>query len=58
MLKVIGILTTKEIANTRKEVCNACEFLVKGAFDGCSKCGCFIVSKTALRNSSCPLNKW
>lgn len=42
----------------RLSVCEACEFLVRGKSDRCSKCGCFVKWKTALESWHCPIGKW
>ena len=44
--------------NQRKErldICVKCEFFVGSR---CSKCGCFMATKTKFRSSKCPINKW
>jgi hydroxymethylpyrimidine pyrophosphatase-like HAD family hydrolase len=48
---------THEEANSRKAICNTCEFYDKNG-DRCTKCGCFMAVKTYLKASSCPVGKW
>jgi hypothetical protein len=47
---------SEEIKEERMAICRECPFL---KFTGqCSKCGCFMDSKTKLPNASCPIGKW
>ncbi len=47
----------KEEAKKRMEICATCD-----KFDSsttrCKECGCFMIAKTLLPFSDCPLNKW
>jgi hypothetical protein len=47
---------TDTIAAERFAICKSCPELK--AMDRCSKCGCFMESKTKLPNADCPLGKW
>lgn len=42
-------------AQRRLGICQACEF-----FTGkrCLKCGCFMIAKTKLATTACPIGKW
>jgi hypothetical protein len=46
----------------RLNICNACEYILKGPDDKdrCRLCGCWIKSTTKHPNSKCPLDppKW
>jgi hypothetical protein len=47
----------KTIAKKRMLVCFECEKYNK-ATTQCKECGCVMLLKTLLMDSSCPLNKW
>ena len=47
---------SKDIANVRLTICNACPSLTKAKT--CKECGCFMVAKTKLKDAVCPLGKW
>ena len=49
--------TDEKTMQSRLEICNTCEFLIKKTTT-CKKCGCFMVAKTKLANATCPLGKW
>jgi len=47
----------------RLNICKSCEYLIKpiinkGTTGTCSKCGCFLDSKTTYFLSECPEKKW
>jgi hypothetical protein len=48
--------TTKEIADYRLKICEACPEL--SSTRNCNVCGCFVDAKTKLLVSECPLKKW
>ena len=52
-----AILAVEEKSNSRLEICNSCEFLIKEQ-TRCSKCGCFMKTKVRLETASCPIQKW
>ena len=54
-LKTGEILSTEEDARNRITTCNACEF--KSGVQ-CTKCGCYISLKTAVKVAKCPIGKW
>ena len=41
----------------RLEICQGCEFYIPSQ-DRCSKCGCYLKSKSAWKSSKCPIGKW
>ena len=48
---------TPAAKDARLAVCAACEFLIAGE-NRCSKCGCGLAAKAAMRSQTCPLSKW
>lgn len=51
------VMADDATAAARREICAACPEL-KQPLGRCSKCGCIVKAKTALKNQSCPLKKW
>jgi hypothetical protein len=49
-------LVDDEIAQSRMDICNACE--AKNDLNICTACGCFLPAKTKLAKSECPMEKW
>ena len=55
-------LASEDVVNDRKNVCLSCKYIknpkpdLKGS--KCKLCGCLIRAKTALRQETCPKNKW
>jgi hypothetical protein len=49
--------TTQDVADERLDICRACPEFIKSTKQ-CKKCGCFMVAKTKLTKSTCPLGKW
>lgn len=47
----------KEVAKKRLEICVDCDKYIPDSTQ-CSVCGCFMLLKTVLASSSCPLDKW
>jgi hypothetical protein len=47
---------TKEVADSRYEICKTCERFNTLKF--CKECGCFMPAKTKLAYVKCPLGKW
>lgn len=41
----------------RYSICRSCEFF-HTISDRCTKCGCFLKTKTAWRSQKCPIGKW
>jgi rRNA maturation endonuclease Nob1 len=46
-----------KLHNERMPICLECEKLFKPSRT-CKECGCFMVIKTSLTESKCPLGKW
>jgi hypothetical protein len=51
------LINDTKIVESRMSICNACPHLVQ-ATKQCTKCGCFMVAKTKLKNAECPLGFW
>lgn len=47
----------EEAQKILKEICEPCEFY-RASDQRCSKCGCFLATKTAWKSQSCPVGKW
>lgn len=56
-----SVLCSEEQIQSRLSICNKCEYYQD---DSCLLCGCTVVreanykNKLALKNQSCPINKW
>ena len=50
-----GRYAPKNIVNHRLEICKKCPLKQENR---CNACGCFLKTKTALLNSTCPMGKW
>jgi hypothetical protein len=48
---------SNEAAEARLNICKSCPELIKFTMQ-CKKCGCFMVAKTKLEISKCPIAKW
>jgi hypothetical protein len=46
-----------EASKVRLDICKSCPELTKITMQ-CKKCGCFMVAKTKLEISKCPIGKW
>lgn len=46
-----------EIQKVRIEICKTCDNFFAPTKQ-CLKCGCFLLPKTALKKSKCPIDKW
>lgn len=46
-----------EIVDWRREVCNSCNYQNK-LLNTCTRCYCYIPTKTSLKKSECPEGKW
>ena len=49
--------TTEEAKTIFDTLCTPCEFFI-AATKRCSKCGCYLATKTAWKSAHCPINKW
>jgi hypothetical protein len=47
---------TKEVAQSRYDICKTCEFFLPTK--QCTKCGCFMKAKVTLAHAECPEHKW
>lgn len=47
----------KQRVGDRLTICKECPFFLKPTKQ-CKKCGCFLPAKTAIPDSTCPINKW
>lgn len=48
-----------EYVKAREDICNSCDKMwIKFTARICGECGCFIKTKTMLKNTKCPLGKW
>ena len=48
---------TPEEQAARLEICKGCEFYIEEK-DQCSKCGCYLKSKSTWKSGKCPIGKW
>lgn len=53
----LPVLVPAEVGFQRFSMCQGCEFFEKEA-SRCTKCGCFMKTKTQLASASCPVGKW
>lgn len=45
-----------ETVKDRMDICNGCE--VQNSIGMCTACGCLLVAKTRLAESTCPMELW
>lgn len=50
-------MEARSVQEERLEVCRGCEFLFAPTMT-CKKCGCFMLIKSRLTGSTCPVGKW
>ena len=48
-------LISEDEKKSRLDICHKCDYFVGGR---CSKCGCYLRTKTKFRSSKCPIGKW
>jgi hypothetical protein len=53
----LPIIVPEEVGSQRLALCDSCEFLNREKFR-CTKCGCFMKTKTQFAGAKCPENKW
>lgn len=53
----MAVLTSKEEAKRRYEICKSCDQFRK-ITKTCMMCNCIMPAKTKLQNSNCPIGKW
>lgn len=46
-----------ELSQKRLDICKQCPELIN-ITKQCKKCGCFMVLKTKIEHSRCPIDKW
>ena len=51
------VLVPKDVQQERMKICEGCYHFQKGV-KFCSSCGCFLVPKTALSMTFCPMHLW
>lgn len=54
-LAVESDLATEKQCQERLQICFDCPFLAQHT---CTKCGCFVKFRAALRLKGCPVKKW
>jgi hypothetical protein len=52
-----GVMVDEAVKLARLDTCHACEFFIRDS-ERCSKCGCFMKTKTAFKKATCPIGKW
>jgi hypothetical protein len=52
-----GVFVPDEIKKSRMSICKSCPHF-SSTDVRCKHCGCYLESKTALRASKCPVDKW
>lgn len=57
LLDPLQLISNTEIIEKRMSICEGCPNLVKSTKQ-CTKCGCFMVAKTKLKNAECPIGLW
>lgn len=49
------LYASPDLVKKRREICASCPYLISSR---CSKCGCFIHSKSSLEAANCPEKRW
>jgi hypothetical protein len=52
-----GLKISEEDAQSRLAICRGCDFFNKDQ-ERCTKCGCYMATKTYLKAEKCPIGKW
>lgn len=52
-----GLMVEESVQKNRLDICSTCEFFIKESVR-CTKCGCFMNTKTMFKKVSCPVGKW
>lgn len=55
--KKLPIIVPEEVGEQRLALCDTCEFLNHEQYR-CTKCGCFMKTKSQLAGAKCPVDKW
>lgn len=53
----LPVLVSTEVGFERFNLCQGCEFFEKES-SRCTKCGCFMKTKTQIASAACPVGKW
>ena len=51
------IKASPDVREHRINICKQCEYFFP-VTSTCTKCGCFMIVKTWLKTSKCPIDKW
>jgi len=57
LVKTGKVFAQDDLKNARYEICKVCEFFIKDNAR-CSKCGCYMATKTRYVGTVCPVGKW
>lgn len=52
-----GLMVEESVQKDRLDICSTCEFFITESVR-CTKCGCFMKTKTMFKKVSCPMGKW
>lgn len=52
-----GIFVSTEVKLSRMDICASCPHFDRAQIR-CKECGCYLESKTAIKASKCPIDKW
>lgn len=52
-----GVFVPDQIKKSRMDICTSCPHFSRSDVR-CRHCGCYLETKTALRASKCPIDKW
>jgi hypothetical protein len=55
--KKLPIIVPEQVGKERLSLCDSCEFLNHEKYR-CTKCGCFMKTKTQFAGAKCPVDKW
>ena len=51
------MIVEQKISKERLDICRSCQYLIPITYT-CKKCGCFMIVKSKLENSVCPIGRW
>ena len=52
-----GVFAPEHVKKSRMDICKSCQYFSRSD-TRCKHCGCYLESKTSLKASKCPINKW
>lgn len=55
LIKLVKV--SDEVQEIRMSICRQCDQFY-APLKTCNKCGCYMLAKTYIPSSKCPLNKW